>query len=87
MHERNARFKTYESGSGHVRNNNVVDGKTLGPEVAFGMVRVLLDLSEIRSEMAGVSNDSSAYQLQCAQSHQKPSPEKAIKNRGKHLVF
>ena len=43
----------------------VFDGKTLwGPKIAFGMVRVVL--SEIRTEMAGISNNSGAYQLQCA---------------------
>ena len=30
------------------------------------MVRVVLDLSEIRLEMGGIGIDSGAYQLQCA---------------------
>ena len=34
--------------------------------MVFGMTRRVLDLSEIRSEMVGISNDSGAYQLQCA---------------------
>ena len=41
-------------------------GKLHGPRIAFGMVRVFLDVPKLRSEMAGISNDSRANQLQCA---------------------
>ena len=41
-------------------------GKLHGPRIALGMVRVFLDVPKIRSEMAGISNDSRAYQMQCA---------------------
>ena len=45
-----------------------VFGQICGPNTAFGMVRVLLDSSEIRSEMARISNAMTVVliRLQCA---------------------
>ena len=38
----------------------------MGPEMALGMARVFVELPKISLEIARISNDSGAHQLQCA---------------------
>ena len=57
------KVKTYEIGLWTCSQKHRFDGT---PKLAFCMVRVLLVLSEIRSQMGWDKECSSAYQLQCA---------------------